>query len=131
MKKLSNINNRTFEGYIWLSDQEKPILLRNETFDFSKYEEGANPFIVEALLYNNNNSVHIQHTGRYVVKEFDFKHLENKGAVFEDVKFLPHRLDSVNKVKFKQLWLPEEDADCENMPVLKMKALIFTGFDKQ
>jgi CRISPR type III-associated protein (TIGR04423 family) len=128
--KINELNNIKFEGYVWLSNSEKPIILPKENVDFSKYEEGKNPFIVEALLYSReqNKSVIIRHTGKYHIYEYDLNNLPD-GAVLEDVEYLPHRLDGVKKVCFKQLWLPEEDENCEKMKVLKMKALIFTGFD--
>ena len=129
MKQLNELNNIEFEGYVWLSDQEEPKILNNQTFDFSKYEEGSNPFIIEALLYNKETrkSVHIMHTGKYHISEYDLKKYTDKN--FVDVQYLPHRLEGVNKVCFKQLWVPENDENCENMPVLKMQALVFTGFD--
>jgi CRISPR type III-associated protein (TIGR04423 family) len=130
MKRLNELNNIEFEGYVWLSDQEEPIILNNQTFDFSKYEEGSNPFIIEALLFDKtkNKSIHITHTGRYHINdEFDLDNLK-EGSELEPVEYLPHRLDGVDKVCFKQLWIPEKDEYCDNLPVLKMKALIFTGF---
>ena len=126
--KISELNNRKFEGYIWLSNKDNPIRLNNETFDFGNYEEGNNPFVVEALLKSGNKSVHIRHTGRYHIHEFDLDKMP-EGAVLEDVEYLPHRLDGVKKVNFKQLWVPEPDENCEGMPVLRMKALIFSGLE--
>jgi CRISPR type III-associated protein (TIGR04423 family) len=129
MKQLNELNNIEFEGYVWLSDQEEPKILNNQTFDFSKYEEGSNPFIIEALLYKENDkSVHITHTGKYNIQSFDLNNLPQDSELV-DVNYLPHRLEGVKKVCFRQLWIPENDENCENMPVLKMKALIFVGFD--
>ncbi|GAB4295138.1 MAG: hypothetical protein Kow0068_19870 [Marinilabiliales bacterium] len=128
--KINDLNNRKLEGYIWLSDEKEPRILRNETFNFSSYEEGSNPFIVEAILKSGNKSIHIRHTDKYHIHEFDFDILP-AGSVSEDVEYLPHKLKNVGKVNFKQLWVPEPDENCEGMPVLKMKALIFTGFDNQ
>ena len=129
--KINEIKNRKYEGYIWFSDKEKPLVLRDEEYDFFVHSENENPFIVEALLYNKeqNISVIIRHTGKYHVNEFDLKALKEEGAVFEEVKYLPHRLDGIDKVNFKQLWLPEPDEHCKDMEVLKMQALIFTGFE--
>ena len=128
--KINDINAQKYEGYAWLSDKGKPEILRNIAFDFSKYEDGKNPFIIEALLFDkaNNKSIHITHTGKYHIKEFDLNDLP-EGSELVDVKYLPHRLNGVKKVCFKQLWVPEKDEHCEDLPVLKMKALIFTGFD--
>jgi len=136
MKQLSELDNIKFEGYVWLSDREKPEILNNQTFDFSKYEEGANLFIIEALLYNkeNDKSVHITHTGKYHIQPFNLGDLSQDSELV-DVNYLPHRLEGIKKVCFKQLWVPESDENCKiddngnGMKVLKMKGLIFTGFD--
>ena len=129
--KINEIKKRKYEGYLWFSDREKPKVLKEEEYDFSKHTEKENPFIVEGMLFckEENVSVMIRHTGKYHICEFDFEKLKKKGAEFEDVKYLPYRLDGIKKLKFKQLWLPEPDANCEDMEVLKMKALIFTGFE--
>ena len=127
MNNLSEIKNRKYSGYIWMSDKKNPVVLNNEEFDFSVI--GINPFIMEALLYceEENISLTIRHTGKYHINEIDLNNLP-KGAELEDVEYLPHRLNGVDKVCFKQLWVPEEDKNCKGLPVLKMKALVFTGF---
>ena len=127
--KINDINAQKYEGYVWLSDAEKPIILPNSEFEFSKYTEQSNPFIIEALLFDkvNNKSIHIAHTGKYHINEYDLKRYTDENLV--DVQYLPHRLKDINKVCFKQLWLPEKDENCNGFEVLKMKALIFTGFD--
>lgn len=126
---ISEIPERNYQGYVWLSDQEKPFILPGDTFDFSTVKENENPFIIEALLYakDENISVSVKHTGKHHIHEIDLKDLP-KGAELREIQYLPHRLDRVEKLNFKQLWFPEPDESCEGMEVLKMKALIFTGF---
>ena len=128
MNKLSEIKNRKYSGYIWMSDAKEPKVLNQEKFDFSNV--GVNPFIIESLLYCEEEkiSLTIRHTGKYHINEIDLNDLPD-GAELEDVEYLPHRLKGVDKVCFKQLWIPEEDENCEGWPVLKMKALVFTGFN--
>lgn len=128
---MNELNNIKYEGYVWLSNEPNPKILKDETFDFSKYVDGSNPFIVEALLKSGNKSIHIRHTDKYHIDQFDLDNLPD-GAKIEDTvdeQYLPHSLDGVKKVNFKQLWVAEPDENCEGMSVLKMKALIFTGFD--
>lgn len=127
MNNLSEINNRKYSGYIWISDAKEPKVLNNEEFDFSMI--GINPFIIEALLYCEEEkiSLTISHTGKYHIHEIDLKNLP-EGAELEEVEYLPHRLKGVDKVCFKQLWIPEKDKNCGDFPVLKMKAIVFTGF---
>ena len=127
MNNLSEIKNRKYSGYIWMSDSKEPKMLNKEEFDFSSV--GVNPFIIEALLYCEEEKVSltIRHTGKYHINEINLNKLPD-GAELESMEYLPHRLKGVDKVCFKQLWVPEEDENCENWPVLKMKALVFTGF---
>jgi len=128
MNNLSEIKNRTYSGYIWMSDAKEPKMLSNESFDFSTV--GINPFIVEALLFSeeDNISLNIKHTGKYQINEVDLNNLP-EGSELKDVEYLPHRLKEVKKVCFKQLWIPEEDTNCNDLLVLKMKLLVFVGFD--
>ncbi|GAB4255892.1 MAG: hypothetical protein Kow0027_22800 [Saprospiraceae bacterium] len=117
-----------FDGYVWLSDAKKPEVLIGKYFDFSSI--GKNPFVIEALLYDAANEVsyHVRHSGRYHIHKYDLKHLPDEVET-EEVSYLPHRLDGVKKCKFKQIWMPEKDPYCEDMPVLTMKALVFVGFE--
>ena len=128
MNKLSEIKTRKYSGYIWMSDAKEPKMLSNERFDFSTV--GINPFIVEALLFSeeDNISLNIKHTGKYQINEVDLNNLP-EGSELKDVEYLPHRLKEVKKVCFKQLWIPEEDTNCNDLLVLKMKLLVFVGFD--
>ncbi len=127
--KISDIKKRKYEGYIWYSDKQEPQILHGVEFDFAGVGEEDNPFIVEALLFapDENVSITIRHTGSYLIKEFDMNKLP-EGAELVEITYLPHRQEKKKKLGFKQLWLPELDEFCENMPVLKMKALLFTGF---
>jgi CRISPR type III-associated protein (TIGR04423 family) len=130
--KLIDIPARSYTGYVWLSNAQEPIVLENETYDFSKV--GLNPFVIEALLWNEEEqvSVMVRHSGRYYIQEFRLKEFEQSGELVEK-KYLPHRLDAskrkIQYLKFRQFWLPEPDALCEGMNVLIMKALVFTGFE--
>ena len=128
-KCLTDIPSLDFEGYIWLSDSKEPKVLRSEKYDFSSVEQ--NPFIVEGLLYNESSktSIHIQHAGEYQIFEYDLRTLSQIGQL-EEVSFLPHRLAGVEKVNFKQVWIPESDENCIGMEVLKMKLLVFCGFKR-
>jgi len=133
MNNLSEIKKRKYSGYIWMSDAKEPKVLNGEEFDFSTI--GINPFIIEALLYckEEKTSLTIRHTGKYHINEIDLNNLPD-GAKLENIEYLPHRLKDkdkgidVEKVCFKQLWVPEKDENCLDMEVLKMKALVFTGF---
>lgn len=128
MTAITNIPKIKYEGYVWLSNEKYPIVLDKQEYDFTQVKE--NPFIIEALLWNAEEeiSIMVRHTGKYHIQEFKLDELPAGHELVEKV-YLPHRLDNVKHVCFKQLWIPEPDALCEGMPVMTMKALIFTGFN--
>lgn len=130
MTAITNIPTRKYDGYVWLSDEKYPTVLDKQEYDFTKVK--ANQFVIEALLWNaedGGTSIMVRHTGKYHIKTFKLDELPVGHELVEKV-YLPHRLgDKVKHVCFKQLWIPEEDALCEEMPVMTMKALIFTGFN--
>jgi CRISPR type III-associated protein (TIGR04423 family) len=127
MEKLSEIKRRKYQGYVWMSDKDKPDMIDHE-FEFSE-STSINPFVIEALLWCQSEqiSVHIRHTGRYVINEFDLKKYPKEAL--SEKSYIPHRLEGITNVNFKQLWLPEPDPLCAGMNVLILKAIIFTGFD--
>ncbi len=124
---ITAIPKREYEGYIWGSDAKKPkVYCGNEKIGISENEG----YIIEALLYckKDNASLHIRHSGEYHIHEYNLDKLP-EGAELKEIGYLSHSLNGVEKVCFKQLWLPKKDPNCENMEVLKMKALVFTGFN--
>ncbi len=130
LNTLTDIPAKVYEGYVWYSDEQKPKTINNEWFQFT--ESPINPFVVEAMLYckDDNTSVMIKHTGRYIISYFDLNDLP-KDSMLKDKPYLPHRLDDfVKKVCFQQIWIPEKDGLCEDMPVMTLKAIAFVGFNK-
>lgn len=126
---IENIPSLEYEGYVWMSDKENPIVLKNEFIDFSSY--GVNPFIIEALLYNKEKSIsiHVQHTGDYKIYEYHLDEIKSEYSI--EKSYLAHRIDGVKKLKFRQLWNSEPDELCEGMDVLTLKSFVFCGFVKQ
>ncbi|OIP02307.1 MAG: type III CRISPR-associated protein [Bacteroidetes bacterium CG2_30_33_31] len=127
-KSLIDIPKLPYEGYVWMSDAKEPIVLNKETFDFSKI--GINPFIIEALLYCDGEdiSIHIQHTGEYQIFEYHLNDFSKKNLVEKD--YLPHRLNGVKNLIFKQIWMPEPDENCAGIDVMNLKVIVFCGFKK-
>jgi len=130
INNLTEIPPKAYEGYIWYSDSTLPRVLRGDLFSFE--ENHRNPFVAEALLFcrNDNTSIMVRHTGRYIISTYNLNDVPDNSR-WIDKEYLPHKLDGIKKVCFKQLWVPEEDPLCEHMQVLNMKAVIFTGFDHQ
>ena len=74
---LIDIPQRNYQGYVWYSDQTKPITLYGEkTFKFQ--EEAKNPFVIEALLFveDENVSVMIRHTDYIRITEYKINKYE-------------------------------------------------------
>lgn len=125
---------KKYEGYVWMSDCDKPDVLRDELLkvDFSTIE---NPFVIEAQLFDKESltSYSVKFIdGEYHIMKFK---LEEKDLL-EPIHFVPKsRLDTksgkVKSLKFKQLWkvLEEGDPLCEGMKTKVPTALVFIGFD--
>lgn len=125
---LADIPDLIYEGYMWLSDETTPRILKNAPFDASIVTESQ--FIIEALLWSasENISIQIKHTDKYLIHKIELNKLPENAALVER-KYLAHRVEGVKKLIFKQLWQPEIDPLCESMEVLMMKAQIFVGFE--
>lgn len=125
---IAEIPNRKYQGYVWLSNATKPKFLNNEEYSFASIDE--NPFIVEALLFceTENVTVEIKHTDKYIISEYNLTEMGENAETVEK-KYLPHRLDKVEKLKFNQFWEAKEDNLCEGMKSLQLKATVFTGFE--
>ncbi|MFN3849599.1 MAG: TIGR04423 family type III CRISPR-associated protein [Spirosomataceae bacterium] len=127
---LMDIPKLTYSGYLWQSDKQSPAVFKNQTVDFSQYINQENPFIIEGLLWAENEEVSIQikHTHRYLINRICLKDISTEHELIEK-KYHTHRIKGVKHLKFKQLWIPEPDPLCEGMEVLTIKALIFVGFE--
>lgn len=140
--------DRKLTGYLWMSNEREPRVLEDCSIEQSNtqhganpalFQTGANPFIVEAELWDNANNLSyaIHHTGnevvcqRYEVKAEDRNNRDNKEAVF-----LSHRMDG-RGLCFLEYWEPRRDIDVldvkgkpddEKMPTLVMTHRAFIGF---
>ncbi len=131
LDSLSNIPAGNYEGYMWISNEKKPIKINQ--IDATQYEENnqpTNPFILEAFLYDNNTktSVSVKHiSGKYIIDLYNLNELNNDAETVDNF-YIPNRLNE-NKLKFTEVWIPEKDSLCENFEVLKKQTVVFTGFE--
>lgn len=129
----SEIPKRAYTGYLWSCQKSEPIFIdSNQLYDFSQWKNF--PFIIEGLLYakedNQEHSIIIRYNNKYDIKAYDLKAI-GKDAVFKSQAYLPNRFPkelNIQALKFQQVWLPEKDPLCCYMPVLQLKARLFTGF---
>lgn len=128
---MEQIVKAKYEGYVWMSDQQKPrVICPEEEFELT-LNDTDNPFVVEGNLWDATNGVSV------MIKYVDGKYIVRRTAVTDECKenatekeFLPHRIEGVKKLKFRQCWDEVEDSLCENMSTLQAGKLVFIGFDK-
>lgn len=141
--------NGNFEGYLWESDKQSPIIYKGETLLTDKtFNDEENPFVIEGQLFDKTtgHSVSIKFVdGKYKIKkyavEFDndrmphffvCKENEEKEEVECDVKEQHFKGNSKLKglnLHFYELWEEDSDKNCCNMKVLKATKVIFAGFE--
>ena len=128
-QSLTDIKNilegNSVEGYVWFSDKSEPYL--NENINNS-FDTMADPrFIVEAHFIVENISHSIRFVdGGHLVAKFNLDEIKKEKC--EIKKYLSHRIKDHSKIYFYELWLPEKDAMCCDMEVLKFNGLVFAGF---
>lgn len=133
LDSLASIPEGNYEGYYWVSDAPKPMKIQAGDSLASLKSVQKNPFIIEALLYDRQTqlSIHIQHTGRQQITCYDWKQFNesNLASDYSDqVTYVSQKIDGIEGVQFSRIWKKEPDALCANREVLKMHALVFSGF---
>jgi CRISPR type III-associated protein (TIGR04423 family) len=144
---MGQFNN---EGYIWLSDANKPIIISTDNFadtvngitiTFAEYTAAISngtcsltkdgkgvkiPFIIEALFVVNDVSYQIKFIdGQSIVYSKDLSGI----ADFTPITYLPNRFgDEIKGLNFYRVWEPKQDVLCESMDVLEPTVDLFVGF---
>jgi len=121
---------KAYEGYVQFSDT--PL---RECDVFEGYQDiqltPTKGFVYEAHFYNGENSIMIrQQNAEWIVSKTSIVDVEKKDIEFyalEKTKYL-EKVTS-NWVKMAQIWEPEKDDLCENMEVMKLKKVVFAGFE--
>lgn len=120
----------TYEGYLWLSDQQTPYIFFDQKID-ENFFGLINPFIIEGLLYDsqNNISYSIRYTdGQTIVTRYE---LEGKDFLADKKEYLPNHMEGIASLNFLNLWVAKPDPLCCDMEVLQTDALVFVGFNKK
>lgn len=126
---INDIKPLTYEGYLWMSDQEEPRIYVNQPIEIPAT---TNPFIVEGQLYNQEKglSYSIKYVdGQYIVQEFIVTEEDLKNSYNEQKEYLANRMDE-KWLKFLRYWEKKKDANCMGMPVLTQTKNVFIGFKK-
>ena len=132
---INDIKALSYEGYLWMSDQEEPKVYDNEPITLPK--EGDNPFIVEGQLFNKAEglSYSIKYVdGQYIVQEYTVTEADKENPDNEPKNYESNRMGD-RKLMFLRYW--EEILDEDNyrdsnnpkgLPVLTQTKNVFIGF---
>lgn len=125
---MDTIPTGNYQGYYWCSGAKNPEMV-NGAFD-PKLDDNS-LYIQEAMLWDASQkiSVMIQFTHRPLITIYDLSDVENSAIAAESISYVGHRVIGKSKFRFYQHWQEEDDTFCDGMPVLKMKAQVFIGFE--
>src|SRR3989339_1836029 len=118
-----------YEGYIQFSDTKiRDCDIFQKSDAIATKLQTTNGFVYEAHFCNGTESISIKqiNDGWLVSKTNISKQLEAKkqDEDYPDIQTY-HAINGL-KVKMAQIWEEEEDEFCENMPVAKLKKVVFT-----
>lgn len=132
--KTNHIESGNYIGYYWKSDANAPQLLPGVPFD-EILDEAANPFIIEAQLFNPET--HVSYSikyvdGRYLIHRWDLtQDFLTQDFEFDDKEYQAHPRLGSQVMMFRQYWKAVVDPQCLDMKVLQPHALVFVGFKEQ
>lgn len=136
----NNIERGNYEGYLWFSDADAPVVLDGEElavdFDQVLTIEGKDydlpskkVFIVEAQLFDkdNNISYSVKYVdGQHLVKRFEVNPLDYNR---EETDLKQYYGNGMKKwLQFLQYWGLQQDSFCCDMETWVPKGLVFVGF---
>ncbi len=129
IKSLKDIPQKKYVGYFWGSGDTEPILVDNEYPDFTKKSDDS-LFIQEGMLWSQEEKMAIMITYTDKQRVNCYRLSDEDLAKTNDIMiYESNRLDG-KKLSFLQHWEEEKDEHCNKLPVLKMKAQIFIGFNQ-
>lgn len=121
-----------YEGYLWMSNENKPRIFAPAAMIDRTLLEGLNPFVAEGYLYNKEQGVSISIKSpngrpcahRFLVNPADF-HSED----VTPVEYQAHRMDG-KRLHFLRYWTAKPNEACLGMEVLTVEKMVFVGFKK-
>lgn len=126
------IEKARYEGYLWYSDSQLPMVLTGDKDFELDVENRQNPFIVEGQLYSAETSVSLSIRyidGAYHVYRHEVKPSELQLHADDLVEYRSLRMQG-RTLRFWQTWKRETDKACLGMDTLTPSALVFIGFGK-
>ncbi len=132
---INDIKPLSYEGYLWMSDQEEPEVYDNKPITLPKV--GDTPFVVEGQLFNKAKglSYSIKFVdGQYIVQEYAVTEADKNNCDNEIKTYESNRMGD-RRLQFLRYW--EDDLDGDNykdsvhphgLPVLTQTKNVFIGF---
>lgn len=131
LKRMETIEEAKYEGYIWMSDSQEPLVITPDKTYGLVLRDTDNPFVVEGNLWNadTQTSIMVKYIdGKYIVRQVLVTEEDRREAVKKE--YIPHRIEGAEKLSFLQYWVEEADPLCEGMTTLRPGKLVFVGFSK-
>ncbi|SEP60605.1 TIGR04423 family type III CRISPR-associated protein [Neolewinella agarilytica] len=115
-----------YEGYVWMSDEQKPKVYHQGDAFTEDFSPDATPFVVEGWLYDqaNDTSYAIRYLdGKYIRVKYDLSAAEQDAITYQ-----AHDLQPETHFRVKEYWAPKPDPNCAGMDVLRHAWTAFAGF---
>ena len=134
MNKISNIDFAlSYEGYLWMSNENKPRVFYPEAEIESQLFNTPSPFVAEGYLFNKKKGVSfsIKYVdGQYLIYRNEVKLSDFDSENTDTVSCLTLRMSSseILWAKFLRYWQEKPDLECLKMNVLEVEKEVFVGF---
>ena len=125
IKAIEGYMNQGYEGYVQFSaapiDAKCVFKKSNATQKFPTDKEG---FISEAHFCNSETSITIRRiNAAWYIDKTDLS------CIVDEAKDIQTYHSKHGHIKMAQIWQEEKDDFCEGMNVLKLKKVVFAGFE--
>ena len=133
MNKITEIPAYQYEGYLWYSDEERPVFI-SDSRPFKKEDLSGHPFVVEGALFSKDKNISItirNLDGKYLIHQFDLNDITPETYQTIDHEWFVAK-DQARKAQMVEVWQLEEDEHelCAKMPSFRPAFWIFKGFTK-
>lgn len=119
-----------YEGYLWMSNADSPIVYDyDRPVDMTLFR-GTNPFVREGYLYSREAKISLTIKfvdGQYLIRE----HEVTEKQEYDELSFVSHRMEGAPLLKFRRYWRMAQDPACLGMETQVFDRMVFVGFEKK
>lgn len=126
---LTSLGGKKFQGYLWYSDAEAPVLLEQETVKDEHFTKL--PFIIEGNLYCEAERLSVQIKnidGVYKITSVVLPQPQHPNYFLES--YIAHDVKGYRKFLLFEAWEAETDDLLSGMGCLQPAWSAFAGFEK-